>query len=140
MTTRIDPRRALPGGGPAHKRRPIWRQRLVEAERGATQSFRGDSTFFAHFFAGTIVVAMAAVLGVSLMQWVAIILAATLVLSAELYHQMLKFLVREMGHHFAEPLETALRISAAAVLVTIAGAALTLALIFGQRVLELFRG
>ena len=126
-----------PAGG-GTRRRPAWRQRLVEAERGVTYGLRGDSAFFFHFFAGSVVVATALVLGVPLRQWTAIVLALTIVLAAEMFHQVLKTLLDGVGHHLGESGQRALRISMAAVYVTTAGAVISLAIVFAQRLWEMF--
>lgn len=124
--------------GGAARRRPAWRQRLVEAERGVTCGMRGDSAFFFHFFAGSVVVATAFVLGVPLRQWTTIIFALTIVLAAEMFHQVLKTILSGVGHHLGESGRQALRISTAAVFVTAAGAMGCLALVFAQRLWEMF--
>ncbi len=119
-------------------RRPAWRQRLVDAERGVTYGVRGDSTFAIHFFAGSVVVATGFVLGVPLRQWTTIVLALTIVLSAEMFHQVLKTLLEAVGHHLGDSARRSLRISTAGVYVTIAGAVSCLALVFAQRLWEMF--
>lgn len=125
---------------PCRKRRPAWRQRLVDAERGLSQGFRLDSTFYGHFFTGSIVLATAGVLGLSLLEWVAVILSLTLVLSAEMFNQVLKAVWSTVGHHFSEPARQALRMGTGAVFVTILGSVLTIGLIFGQRLTAIFAG
>ena len=121
------------------KRSPI-RQQLVETERGVTLGFRADSTFFVHFFTGSIVVAVAIVLGLTMMQWTTMILSLTLVLAAEMFLQVIKNITQSIGHHFEETAKKSERIGTAAVFVTILGAVLSIGLIFGQRLTELYGG
>lgn len=135
MAQRID----LPGARP-QKRRSAWRQRLVEAERGMSQGVRRDSTFFVHFFGGSFVIAAGWVLGIGLAGWTVIILAVTLVLSAEMFNQVLKAIWRTVGHHLDEEGEKAVRMGTAAVFVALAGAILAIGLIFGYRLCEMFAG
>ena len=123
---------------PGTLRRSPWRQRLVEAERGITQGFRGDSTFFVHFFAVSMILAGALVLGLSLIHWTMLVLALTLVLSAEMFHQALKFLLQSVGPHFEKSAETALRIGTAAVFLAMLGAVIVIGLIFVHRLLQMF--
>jgi len=121
------------------KRSPI-RQQLVDTERGMTLGFRADSTFFVHFFTGSIVVAVAIVLGLTTMQWTTLILSLTLVLAAEMFLQVIKNITQSIGHHFEETAKKSERIGTAAVFVTILGTVLTIGLIFGQRLAELYGG
>ena len=109
----------------------------MDAERGLSQGFRLDSTFYGHFFTGSIVIATGGVLGLSLIEWVAVILALTLVLSAEMFNQVLKAVWEAVGHHFTGNTAAALRMGTAAVFVTIAGATVAIGLILGRRLLEL---
>ena len=120
------------------KRRAAWRQRLVDVERGMTHGVRADSSFFVFFFGGSIVVAGGFVLGLSLMQWTVIVLALTMVLSAEMFNQVVKALLHSIGHHFSRPAQKALRIGTAAVFAAMTGAVLCIALIFGQRLMTMF--
>lgn len=118
-------------------RRPAWRRRLVEAERGIVQGVRGDSTLFVHFFGGSLVLAAGLVLHLALWQWTTVILALTLVLSAEIFCQVLKTLSDPGDGPPADAAVKAQRLATAAVFVTLLGALLVLALIFGERLRHL---
>ena len=122
------------------KKRSAWRQRLVDAERGLTAGVRGDSTFFVHFFIGSVVVVTGVVLGLEILQWGLLILALTMVLSAEMFHQVLKAMVKNFGHHFSDDVNRAMGIASAAVFVTILGAVLSVGLLFGERISQLLAG
>ena len=127
----------LPPSILAAKRRPAWRQRLVEAERGFAQGFRGDSTLFVHFFAGSIVVVAGLVLGLSTVQWALIVLSSAVVIAAEMFHKALLGVTAAMDESLARTAAATRRMATAAVFVTMLGTAIILALTFGQRVAEL---
>lgn len=122
------------------RRRAAWRQRLVEAERGITHGFRGDSTLFGYLFAGSVVVTTGLVLGLSLSQWTLLILAMTVVLSAELFQQALKAVLPSGETESSPSFEKGLKIGTAGVFVAIGGAVLVVSLIFGSRLVEMFGG
>jgi diacylglycerol kinase len=119
-------------------RRPAWRQRLVQAERGLAWGLRADSVFFVHFFGISIVLVAGLIFGLELWQWVAITGALTVVLSAEMFQQALKLLVRGLGPAVGEETTRALSIGTAAVLVACVGSLTILGLVFGTRACELF--
>ncbi len=120
------------------RRRAPWRQRLVDVERGFTSGLRGDGAFFVHFFSMSIVLAAAGVLGISLLEWTAVILSLTLVLSAEMFRQVLKSLLEKVRHYFDDSATTALHMASAAVSVTITGAVLVIGLILTRAILAMF--
>ena len=122
----------------ANRRRSAWRRRLVEAERGLTEGFRADSTLIVHFFLATMVMAAALVLGISLLEWGMLILSLTMVFSAELFHLVVRSVIRALGHHFPEPAQKIRQIATAGVFITITGAVLTVVLIFSSRLWGLF--
>ena len=120
--------------------RPAWRQRLVDAERGVMQGIRGDSAFFVYFFLSSATIAACVVLGISLIQWTIVILALTLVLSAEMFNQVLKALLTEFGQPRDDAARAALRMAVAAVFVAITGSVIVIGLILGQASVEMFGG
>jgi len=145
-----EPRTMLPGL-PHTLRRPACRQRLIQAERGLAWGLRADSVFFVHFFGISLVISAGLAFGLALWQWVAIVLALTMVLAAEMFQQALKLLAglaspdSDAGSHptLTPPVHStaatrALSIGTAAVLVACPGSTLVLALIFTHRGLELF--
>jgi len=130
-----------PASKPHHShRRPAWRQSLVDVERGFATGLRGDGAIFVHFFSTSIVIAAGLVLGVSLLEWTAIILALTLVLSAEMFRQVLKALLLKASHEFDDSARTALRMALAAVCVAMLGSTLAVGLIFTKAILAIFSG
>ena len=123
---------------PPGRRRPAWRQRLVQAERGLVRGVRSDSAFFVHFFGIAIVIAAALVLGIGWMQWIAIAGCLTLVLTAEMFNQALKALAQALEGPAAPEVQRGLAIGTAAVMVACIGSTIVLALVFWQRLAVLF--
>lgn len=119
-------------------RRPAWRQRLVQAERGLVGGVRSDSAFFVHFFGISVVIVAALVLGIGWMQWIGIAGCLTLVLTAEMFNQALKTLARSSDHFASPEVQRALAIGTAAVLVACIGSTIVLTLVFWQRIDQLF--
>jgi diacylglycerol kinase len=131
---------ALPETVRMPRQRSAWRQRLVDAERGVMQGIRGDSAFFVYFFLSSVTIAACVVLGISLIQWTIVILALTLVLSAEMFNQVLKTLLTGFGHAPDDAARNALRMAVAAVFVAITGSVIVIGLILGQAAAEMFAG
>ena len=137
MTVQLKTSDPLPPSILGAKRRPAWRQRLVEAERGFAQGFRTDSTLFVHFFAGSIVVAAGLILGLTMLQWALIVLSSSVVIAAEMFHKALLGFMSAMDESVARAAAPSRRMATAAVFVTMLGTAIILALTFGQRIAEL---
>lgn len=124
--------------GLAQQVRPQWRQRLRDAEHGARQGMRSDSTFAVHFFVVTVIAAAAFVLGFAVIEWAVLILAFTMVISAEMFHQLLKVIGESEGRLLSTRSRDALRLGTAAVTATIAGSLLVCGLLFAHRLLALW--
>jgi diacylglycerol kinase len=123
---------------PPHRSRSAWRTKLVQVERGFTRGIRCDSAFFIHFFGICIVIAMACILQIRWMQWIAMIGCLTVVLTAQMFNQALKSLAHTPEETPPPHIERALAIGTAAVLVACTGSTLILTLIFCQRIQEMF--
>src|SRR3954447_11303861 len=108
MTAQLKP--FVPSQEETCRRRAPWRQRLIDAERGITLGLRGDSTLFLHFFLATIIMGAAFVLGIGAIEWAIVMLSLTLVLSAEMFNQVLKSVSDALGHQFDDTLKKAIRI------------------------------
>ena len=134
MATQLKPHRRAEKFSTRQHRRPAWRQRLVEAERGVTRGFRDDSTLFLHFFSGSVILVTAVVLNISPIEWTVLILSLTLVVAAEMFNKVLLAIGKHVDRHSTPPLLNDLRIGTAAVFVTIIGGLLTIGLIFGRHV------
>lgn len=120
------------------KRRPHWRQPLVEIESGLRQGLRCDGSFYSLFFAASVVIASALVLGFPIIEWAVLILSLTVVLSAQMFHQLLKMLWQHEGRLLSRRTQEALRIGTAAVFVTIAGSLTVCGLLFARRIVLLW--
>ena len=119
-------------------KRPQWRQRLRDSESGVRQGVRADSAFAVCFFLGTVVAAAAFVLNFAVIEWAVLILAFTTVLSAEMFHQLLKTLWEQEGRLLSARSQEALRIGTAAVMVTMAGPLTVSGLLFARRIMALW--
>ncbi|MGE4001033.1 MAG: diacylglycerol kinase [Planctomycetaceae bacterium] len=135
MPTTLPP----PAKRPVPPPRTYWQQRLRDTEHGVRQGMRSDSTFSVHFFIGTVVAAAAFVLDFAVIEWSVLLLSFTMVLSAELFHQLLKVLGDQAGRLLSPRSREALRIGTAAVMVTIVGSLTVSGLLFARRLLALWR-
>lgn len=114
-------------------RRQAWRQRLVDAECGLRLSLRMDGTMFAHLFVACGVLAAGFVLGLSARQWSILVMAITLVITTETFHQMLRALWAGVGHHLPPAVRDVVRMGAAAVLLASIGSGTAIILVFADR-------
>lgn len=117
--------------------RPLWRQQLIQAERGLAGGLRRDSTFFVQFFGWSIVLPTGFVLGISTPSWVLVLLCLTMVLTAELIIQALRMLLSDPERTHTAGDKHALALLSAASLVATAGSGMVIAIIFWQRWLQL---
>jgi diacylglycerol kinase len=113
------------------------RGKLLAGIRGLKHAVRGDSSFFAHAYRGTLIAITAALLGVNQWGWCFLILAAVLVLIAELTHSGVDTLARAIGHPDEPRLNMAREIAAAGVLVAAIGSGLVTAVVLGWKMSEL---
>lgn len=111
--------------------RPAWRRRLVEIERGLSQSFRGESTLCGYCFVASVVVTMGIVLDISVIEWAMVILALSVSASSEMFQMVLQSLGSDLGNRLSRSTQKALRIGNAAVVVTRLGALLAIVLVYG---------
>jgi len=119
------------------RRRPAWRQRLVQAERGLVGGVRSDSTFFVHFFGVSAVIAAGFILGITWMHWIGIVGCLTLVLTAEMFSQAIKALLQVEELALSPAGQRVLAMATAAVMVACTGSIIMLMLVFWQRLHEL---
>lgn len=97
------------------------RGKMFAGIRGLKHAIRGDSSFFAHGYRGTLIVIIAAMLGVNAWGWCLIVLGACLVLIAELAHSAVDTLARAIGDPDEPMLNMAREIAAACVVVAAFG-------------------
>ena len=138
MTTVFKTPRPTSRSTRVRSRRSAWRQRLVEAERGVTLGFRGDSTLFVHFFSGSVILATAIVLPLTLVEWAVLVLGLTTVVAAEMFNKVMVEIGRHLPDDADNSVREGLKIGTAAVLVTIIGTVTAITLIFAPHVWELF--
>ncbi len=113
------------------------RSKLAAGWRGLKSAARGDSSFFAHFYRGTLIALTAAMLGINQWGWCLIILGAALVLTAELGHSAVDTLARAIGDPEEPRLKTAREIAAAGVLVAAIGSGFVTILVLSWKFFEL---
>jgi diacylglycerol kinase len=124
----------------SQRRRQTWPERFRTALRGIAYGIRGQSGFFVHFFVAGAIVCAAAVLRVSLVSWAILLLCMGAVFTAELFNSAMETLFRHLDTRTQVRMWPALDIAAGAVLWISLTAALVGALVFGQRLMEIFGG
>jgi diacylglycerol kinase (ATP) len=129
-----------PSESAAHADRRNARGKLAAGWRGLKAAIRGDSSFFAHGYRGTLIVITAAMLGIDQRGWCLLVLGASLVLIAELAHSAVDTLARAVGDPEEPKLKTAREIAAAGVLVAAFGAAAVTLTVLSWKFVELLSG
>jgi diacylglycerol kinase len=124
----------------AHADRRNTRGKLAAGWRGLKSAIRGDSSFFAHGYRGTLIVITAALLGVDQRGWCLLVVGACLVLIAELAHSAVDTLARAIGDPEEPRLKTAREIAAAGVLVAAVGSAAVTLTVLSWKFVELLSG
>src|SRR5438105_1140113 len=117
-------------------RRP-WAHKFRDALRGLKFGIRGHSSFFVHFFAAALVIAVAAAMGCTLMQWAMLLLCIGGVLTAELFNSAIETLHRGLDAETRERTWKSLDIAAGAVLMASVTAAVVGLLVLGKRLGQL---
>ena len=132
---RLEELEATPPWAPRPDRRGS-REKLAAGLRGLKHASRGDSSFFAHAYRGTLIALTAALLSVDPLGWCLLVIAAAFVLLAELTHSAVDTLARAAGDPEDPPLKMAREIAAAGVLVAaVASGSLTVTVLlvkFGE--------
>jgi diacylglycerol kinase (ATP) len=113
------------------------RSKLLAGFRGLKHAIRGDSSFFAHFYRGTVIAIVAALLGVNQWSWCLLVLAACLVLIAELAHSAVDTLARAIGDPEQPRLRMAREIAAACLLVAAFGSGGVTAIVLSWKLAQL---
>jgi diacylglycerol kinase len=124
----------------AHADRGNARGKMAAGWRGLKAAIRGDSSFFAHGYRGTLIVITAMLLGVDQRGWCLLVLGACLVLIAELAHSAVDTLARAVGDPEEPRLKTAREIAAAGVLVAALGSAAVTLVVLSWNFVKLFSG
>ena len=116
-----------------------WRDKFRDALRGWKFGIRGHSSFFVHFFFAALVFVAAVVLRCSVVEWGLLLLSIGLVLTAELFNSAIETLFRGLPSGIRERSWKSLDIAAGAVLMASVFAALVGLVVFGNRIVELWR-
>lgn len=93
------------------------REKFAAGLRGLKYAIRGDSSFFAHAYRGTLIALTAALLSVDPLGWCLLVIGGSLVLLSELTHSAVDTLARASGDPDDPPLKMAREIAAGGVLV-----------------------
>jgi diacylglycerol kinase len=109
-----------------------WAKKFLDAFRGVKVGVRGQNSFIVHVIAGALVIAVAALLQVSLWEWCALILCIALVVTAEMFNSALESMAKSITDQPDPRLADALDISSAAVLIASIGATVVGLIIFGS--------
>ena len=113
-------------------RRP-WSRKFADAFRGLRRSFRTQTSFAVHVAVAAAVVAVAAVLRVSPVEWAILLLAIGGVLAAEVFNTAVESLARALDTGIHPRVRDALDMASAAVLVASLAAALVGMVVFVPR-------
>jgi diacylglycerol kinase len=126
-------------GRPARKKPRRWRDKFREAFRGVKKGVRGQSSFFVHFFFAAVALTTAAALECERWEWCAVVGCIGLVFAAELINSAVETLFKGLEPDAQNRVYHCLDIAAGAVLVAGLTAAAVGLLIFGPKLLLLFR-
>jgi len=113
---------------------PSWRRKFRDAFRGQKRGFRGESSFFVHFFAAAMVIVTAVALGADRTEWCLLLLCITLVLTAEMFNSAIERVAKAVDQNYNAHLRDALDIAAGGVLTAAVGAAIVGVVILGRLV------
>jgi diacylglycerol kinase len=112
-------------------------RKLAAGWRGLKLAIRGDSSFFAHGYRGTLIAIAGALLGINQWGWCLLIIAACLVLIAELASSAIETLTRAIGDPEEPRLKIAREIATAGVLVAAVGSGAITAIVLSWKFIEL---
>jgi diacylglycerol kinase len=111
-----------------------WSKKFQRAFRGIRVGGRGQNSFLVHVPVACFVLAAAAQLHVSSLEWCVLVLCITLVFAAELFNTAIEHLAKAWTSEFNPHIRDSLDIASAAVLITAVGAMVIGALILGLRI------
>ena len=106
-----------------------WGAKFGDAFRGMWLGFRGESSFFAHFFMTAAVVLAGVVLDVNMIEWCLLAICITTVLVTEMLNTALETMARAITDEPNPHIGGALDIGRAAVLLASLGAAIVGAIV-----------
>jgi diacylglycerol kinase len=117
-------------------RRVNWRNKFRVAIRGALWAIRSEVNFKIHLAIGLAVIATAAWLGASAIEWSILVLCIIVVLSAEAFNTAIEHLARAITREHNEVIRDALDVAAGAVLIAAIGAAVVGTILFSNRLAQ----
>jgi len=112
-------------------------RKLAAGWRGLKLAIRGDSSFFAHGYRGTLIAITGALLGINQWGWCLLIIAACLVLIAELASSAVDTLARAIGDPEEPLLKTAREIATSGVMVAAVGSGAITAIVLSWKFIDL---
>ncbi len=118
-------------------RRRSWAEKFTDAYRGLFRAVRSQSSFAVHLAVAAVVVALAAALRVSAVEWCLLASAIAVVLTAEIFNTAVESLARAHGPGRHPRIRDALDMASAAVLVAACGAVVVGLIVFGPRLVAL---
>ena len=110
-----------------------WLAKFGDAFRGTARAVASQSSFAVHLPVAALAVAVAAFLGMSLVEWCLIALAIGLVLAAEVLNTALEFLAKAVTREYDANVRDALDVASAGVFVTVITAVVVGAILLGNR-------
>ena len=115
------------------ERKSSWSHKFLCAFRGLRVGGQGQSSFFVHLPMACFVLAAAAQLRVTTIEWCVLVLCITIVIAAELINGALETLAKSITLEHNSHIRDALDIGAPAVLVRALGSIVVVGLILGLR-------
>ncbi len=109
-----------------------WWEKFRDAFVGLKLGVRGQSSFFLHVFSAATVIVLAAILGVSLIEWCLLLLCIAGVLTAEMLNSAMESMAKAITDQHDPHLGIALDVGSAAVLLASTGAATVGTIIFAN--------
>ena len=116
-----------------HRSEHPWARKFRNAFRGVKEGIYDQSSFRVHFSVAVAVIAAAAALGASLVEWCLLLLCIAGVLTAELFNSALESMAKAITGKSDPHVRNALDIGSAAVLVASVGASLVGTILFTRR-------
>lgn len=117
-----------------------WFHKFRDAFRGLLAGSRRQNSFAVHVPVAIAVVAVAAWVGVTRVEWCLLAACIFLVLTAELFNSSLETLAKAIDRHYNPYLADGLNIASAAVLLSSLGAVVVGLLVLGPRLYVVFWG
>lgn len=110
-----------------------WFAKFGDAFRGVARAVSSQSSFAIHLPAAVATLAVAAFLGLSLVEWCVLVGAIGLVIAAEVINTSIEFLAKAVTSDFDPNVRDALDIASAGVFVTVVTAVVIGGLLLGTR-------